>query len=397
MPFPRWLRPGARSARTFRPNLVPLEDRTVPAALIGVIDHPAPGPATHLQVIVPEHVQAGQTFEVKVAALDASNRIATSFAESISLSSGDTTATGTATKGSALTALPLSYTFQASDHGVHTFQLQLTATGAETIKATDTATNTSVTGDTESTNVNPAAVASKIVVVTPEAAATGVATRVEVEVLDQSGHLMKNFTGTVTVTSADTSATAAPNRHTAAASVPITYTFTAADHGEHTFLVTFNATAAATGTATTVTTSTTVGTATLSGQGSVTLYPPTTVTHLGVFTAPFAVAGSAVPVEVVALNASNQAVTGYTGTVTLTSGDSAATASTTRGGPAAALSGAGLSYTFTAGDAGKHTFYVMFNTTGGETLTVTDNSTPTVLKNTRTVQVILPHHGRWFV
>jgi hypothetical protein len=371
--------------------VLPLEDRTVPAV------HVVAGPATHLQVIVPKNVQAGQTFEVKVEALDASNRIATSFADAISLSSGDTTATGTATEGSALTKLPLSYTFQSGDHGAHEFQVQLTTAGAETIKATDTAANTTVTGDTETTNVNPAPAASKIVVVTPETAATGVATPVKVEVLDQSGHALKNFTGTVTLTSADTSATAAPNRHTTAASVPITYTFTAADHGEHTFLVTFNATAAATGTATTVTVSTTVGTATLSGQGSVTLYPPTTVRHLGVFALPFAFAGGATLVEVVALNASNQVVSGYAGKVTLTSGDSAATASTTYGGSATSLSGAGLSYQFTAGDAGKHIFFVTFNTAGSQTLSVTDNSTPP-LKDTETVRVLtLPYHDRWFV
>jgi hypothetical protein len=395
--LPRWLRRGARPSRTFRPALLPLEDRTVPSGTAGFVGQLIPGPATHLQVIVPQNVQAGQTFEVKVEALDASNHIATGFADPVSLSSGDVTATGTATKGSALTALPLSYTFQAGDHGIHTFQVKLTAPGAESIKAADTATNTTVAGDTESTNVASAAVASKVVVVTPETAATGVATPVKVEVLDQSGHLLKDFTGTVTVTSADTSATAAPNHHTAAASVPITYTFTAADHGEHTFLVTFNAKAAATGTATTVTASTTVGTATLSGQGSVKLYPPTVVTHLGVFVAPAADVGDAVPVEVVALNASNQVVSGYTGKVTLTSGDSAATASTTRNGSSAPLSGAGLSYTFSASDAGRHTFWVTFNTSGAQTLTASDNSTPTALKDTKTVQVTLPHHRKWFV
>jgi hypothetical protein len=388
MLFPRWLRRAARPARTFRPAVLPLEDRTVPAV------HAVAGPATHLQVIVPQNVQAGQTFEVKVEALDASNRIATSFADPISLGSGDSTATGTATEGSALTKLPLSYTFQASDHGVHEFQVQLTTTGAETIKATDTAAGTTVTGDTETTNVNPALLASKIVVVTPETAATGVATPVTVEALDQSGHVLHNFTGQITL-SADTAANGATSRHGTATMLPITYTFTAGDHGVHTFFVTFTATL--TGATTTTVTAATTATPSISGSAQLTLYPPTTVTHLGVFVFPFAFAGSAAPVEVVALNASNQVVSGYTGTVTLTSGDGAATGSTTRGGTATSLSGAGLSYQFGAGDAGLHIFYVTFNTTGSQKLTVTDNSTPP-LKDTETVQVLtLPHHDKWFV
>ena len=347
---------------------------------------------------MPENVQAGQTFEIKVEALDASNRIASGFTDAVSLSSGDSTAMGTATEGSALTALPLSYTFVAGDHGVHEFQVQLSKVGPETITAADTATNTTVASDFGTTNVTPAPVATKVVVITPETAATGVATPVTVEVLDQSGHLLRNFTGTVQVTSSDTSATATASRHTTAASVPITYTFTSQDHGEHTFLVTFNETAAATGTATTVTASTPVGTSTLSGQGSVTVYPATTVTHLGVFAAPFAFSGSATPVEVVALNASNQKVSGYTGTVTFSSTtDSTATASATRTGTASPLSS--FTYTFTTGtgkDNGEHTFWVTFNTTGSQKLTVTDNST-TPLKDTETVQVLsLPHRKGWY-
>ncbi len=388
MSLSRWLRRSARPARTFRPAVLPLEDRTVPTSVGWGSGHfSTPGPATHLQVIVPESVQSGQSFDVIVEAEDASNRIATGFTDQVTLSLGTADAGAT---------LPAAYTFTANDHGVHEFKVTLAATGSQTIAATDTTTSNSVTAGSATTVVNPAPVATTIVVQTPEQAAVGVAARVTVEVLDQSGHLLRNFTGTVTLTSSDTSATATASRHTTAASVPITYTFTAQDHGQHTFQVTFNETAATTGTATTVTASTT--TPALTDSATLTVYPATTVTHFGVFAVPFAFSGSATPVVVEALNAANQVVTGYTGTVTLTSSDTAATASTTRGGTATLLSATPpFTYTFTTGtgaDNGKHTFRVTFNTTSSQTLTVADSANS--LTDTETVQVLsLPHRRRW--
>src|SRR5262249_42872117 len=131
---------------------------------------------------------------------------------------------------------------------------------------------------------------------------------VEVKVLDQSGHLLLNFTGTVTVASSVTPATGASNHTATPASLPITYTFTPGDHGEHTFFITFKESAAATGTATTLTATTTAPA--LTGSASLAVYPPTVVTHLGVVGLPLAVSGTA-PVQMQLLNASNQVVTGF--------------------------------------------------------------------------------------
>ena len=242
----RWFRRQRRPAPTFRPALLLLEDRTVPSASAHSFSHlPVPGPATHLQVIVPEQVQSGRSFQVEVEAEDASNQLATGYTGTVTftLVPADTGAT-----------LPANYTFTSSDHGKHLFQVTLVATGSPTITVTDTTTST-ITGSA-STVVNPAPVATTLEVVTPEQAAMGVATCVTVEVLDQSGHIMTNFTGAVTLSSSDTTATGTSARHTTAASLPITYTFTASDHGKHTFQVTFKETAAATGTSTTVTAAT---------------------------------------------------------------------------------------------------------------------------------------------
>src|SRR5207248_1922010 len=73
-----------------------------------------------------------------------------------------------------------------------------------------------------------------------------------------------------------------------------------------------------------------------------------------------ALAGFPTPVLVVALDASNHIVAGYTGTVRLTSTDGSATL------PA--------DYTFQASDNGSHLFSVTFATAGKQSLTATDTA-----------------------
>jgi streptogramin lyase len=75
-------------------------------------------------------------------------------------------------------------------------------------------------------------------------------------------------------------------------------------------------------------------------------------------------AGNSLQVTVSALNPSNAVVTGYRGTVQLTSSDFQAIL------PA--------DYTFTAADNGVHTFTVTLKTAGSQTLTATDTATSTI-------------------
>jgi hypothetical protein len=383
MLFTRWFRrtrptqASGRPARAFRPTVLALEDRIVPSGF-GLLHEGSfgqlfpsfsspPGPATHLEVIVPSSVPSGQTFNVLVEAEDASNRLASGYTGTVQLSLGTADAGAT---------LPAAYTFTAADHGRHLFQVTLAATGSQTVTATDTTTS-SITGSA-TTTVNPAPTLSQLLVVTPETAAVGVPTRVTVAALDASGHVLRNFTGTVSLSTSDSAATG----------LPPSYTFTASDRGVHTFDVTFG-TADAVGSPTTVTA--TDGAVT--NTASLTVDPATTVTHFAVFTLRTPVSGSATPVVVVALNASNQVVTGYTGTVQLTSSDTAATATATAGGTAAVLP---LTYTFTSADAGVHTFYVNFGTTGRQTLTVTDSSTNVASNANVQVFAQLARHGWWW-
>jgi hypothetical protein len=327
-----------RPPRPFRPAVETLEDRTVPSGGIG---HGFPwspaltstaGPATHLEIIVPENVQSGSSFDVVVEAEDASNHLATGYTGTLHLSLGTADAGAT---------LPADYTFTARDHGIHVFHVTLSAAGSETITETDT-TNSSITGSA-TTTVNPAPVATQLLVVTPEQVTAGVPANVTVIALDASGHRVTDFTGTVSLTSSD-----------AAATLPANYTFTASDHGSHTFQVTFATTGSQTVTATDTATSS------VTGQASTTVDAAGAVTHFGIFTLGRTADGSATQVVVEALDANNQVVPNYTGTVHFASSDSQATL------PA--------DYTFTASDKGSHVFSVTFATAGRQTLSVTDTA-----------------------
>ncbi len=96
------------------------------------------------------------------------------------------------------------------------------------------------------------------------------------------------------------------------------------------------------------------------------------VTHFAVFVEDNAQVGVPTKIKVLALDANNQVVKGYTGTVHFTSSDTGALL------PA--------DYTFVAGDQGKHEFMGTFSMTGPQTVTVTDTSSKSVMGQ-GTVQV----------
>src|SRR5439155_87515 len=145
-------------------------------------------------------------------------------------------------------------------------------------------------------------------------------------------------------------------------SLPGNYTFVIGDHGQHTFQVTY----AATGQQTFVATDTT--TASITGQTSPTVEAVGSVTHFGLFTFGLAIPGVPTAAAIVALDAQNHVVAGYTGTVHFTSSDGAAV-----------LPG---DYTFLASDNGRHIVSVTFNTIGTQTLTATDTATASITATT---------------
>src|ERR1700733_6631821 len=114
-----------RRSSSYRPAECVLEDRTVPTAFRVFTG----GAATHLLVIAPAQVQAGQSFTVEVEAVDAGNRVSAGFTGAVQID------LGTADAGAPLP----SYTFTTADGGVHFFQVTLTHAGSQTIGARDTA------------------------------------------------------------------------------------------------------------------------------------------------------------------------------------------------------------------------------------------------------------------
>jgi hypothetical protein len=264
------------------------------------------------------------------------------------------TGTVTLTSSDMAAVLPASFTFSAGDNGRHTFQVTFNTVGGQTVTATDT---NSVMG-IGATLVQAAPVADHLIVHVPDNAPVGVPVNVTVVVVDKNGRLVPNYTGTVAITSSDM-----------AAVLPANFTFSSSDMGRHVFQVTFNTPSDQTVTATDTTT------ATITGHDTVTVHAVGVVTHFGLRTDDFALPGVPTQVKVVALDANDQVVAGYTGTVHFTSSDGSAVL------PA--------DYTFLASDHGSHTFMVTFNTTGPQTLTATDTVTSSLTGQTQ-VWVVRP-------
>lgn len=330
---------------SFRPRLEGLEERTVLST--ASLSPLTATTATHFFLMAPENTTVGQSSPLSIVALDASNHVVPSYTGTVTLTSTDGADT-----------LPASYTFTAADHGRHFFKLVTGATGSDTITATDTTTS-SITGSVTET-VNAAPVVTHFDVVTlGRNVITGQATSIAVVALDASNHPVASYTGTVALTSTDSADT-----------LPASYTFTSSDHGAHVFSVTPGAVGSDTITATDTATST------ITGTDTVTVAAAPVVTHLQVMAQGRNVfTGQATSIVVVALDASNHPVAGYTGTVALTSTDSADTL------PA--------SYTFTAADHGMHTFSLTPAATGSDTITATDSATSTIT-GSATVSVTAP-------
>jgi hypothetical protein len=188
--------------------------------------------------------------------------------------------------------------------------------------------------------------AASLQVSAPATGLTGVPFNVTVTALNAFGAPAQSYAGTVHFTSSS------------AGTLPGDYTFTAADAGVHTFSVTLVTPGVQSITATDMLNSMVTGTATINltatQAASLTMTAPGT-----------AVAGVPFSLTVTALDSSGHQDVNYTGTVKFTSSD-----------PTAVLP---APYTFTAADAGIHTFTgVVLKTSGNRTITVKDQADSTL-------------------
>jgi hypothetical protein len=176
----------------------------------------------------------------------------------------------------------------------------------------------------------------------PSSTTAGVSHTFTVTALNASGTVNTGYAGTVQFTSSD-----------AQAVLPAYYTFTAADQGVHSFTVTLKTADSQSITATDT------ATGSITGSESGIVITPAAASRLVIGGLPSSVTqGNSYAFTVTALDPYGNVATGYTGTVHFTSSD-----------PLAKLAS---NYTFTAADAGVHSFKVIFNSVGIETLTVTD-------------------------
>ncbi len=167
-----------------------------------------------------------------------------------------------------------------------------------------------------------------------------------------------------------TSVTPTVNTHGTAtlSSGQITYTPTAGYSGPASFTYTVCDNGTTAGSADSLCTTATV---------NVTVNPPPPATHFSVSAPANVTNGVAFNVTVTALDGSNAAATGYTGTVHFTSSSSGTLPS---------------DYTFTAGDLGAHTFSVTLTSNGPRTITATDTVTGSITGTANTTVLAATTH-----
>ena len=169
------------------------------------------GTAVGFRLSAPATSTAGQTNAVTVTAVDANGNPVPNFLGTIHLTSNDPKAT-----------LPMFYTFTAADAGAHTFQITLDKSGADVV----TASNPRLPSGSATGNV-AAGAAVGFSVATPAQTVAGVAFNAVVSARDKFGNVAPTYTGTINFSSDDSRAT-----------LPSSFTFTAADAGVYTFPIT---------------------------------------------------------------------------------------------------------------------------------------------------------------
>jgi hypothetical protein len=292
----------------------------------------SPAAVDHLGLTAPAGSAPDVPFSVTVTAQDAFNNTVPGYTGTVGFTSSDPKA-----------VLPAAYTFTAADAGTHTFSgVSLHQPGPDTITAADQ--GGTVKPGTATVAVSGAVASLRLTGFTTTTA--GAAGSVTVSALDSGGNPVPSYTGTVAFGSSDPQA-----------GLPASYTFVPADNGVHTFTITLK-----TAGSQSLTVSDT-GNAALTASLSGIAVSPAAAAALRVGVSPAQpTAGVAAGATVTAVDPYGNTATGYRGTVTFTSSDTKAALPPP--------------YTFTAADAGVHTWNVTFNTAGSQSLGVADGGTP---------------------
>ncbi len=294
------------------------------------------GGAVNFVVSAPSQFAAGANDSVTVTAVDALGNPVSGFLGTVDL---DFTPAGS-------TALNLlgQYTFTAADNGRHTFLFSnLTQAEAGTL-STFAAGMPTVTAPV---TFVPAATA-RFAFTAPTSVTAGTPFSFTITAEDRFGNVETAYAGTVhfSALANDTQAV-----------LPADYTFTAADGGTHTFTATLTRTAGATSPFIAAT-----DVAAGASSSAKIVVNPLAAVNLSMRVASTTPTGIPLSVVVSAVDQFGNVATGYTGTVHFASSD-----------PQSVLP---ADYTFTAADAGSHTFTATLKTAGTQTLSATDTANP---------------------
>jgi plastocyanin len=321
---------------------------TVAGTQSGITVNPAAAKSFSLTGL-PASTKAGVVLTVTVTAQDAFGNTATGYRGTIDFTSSDAKAT-----------LPANYTFTVADSGVHTFTngVVLKTAGVQSVTATDTV-NSNITGKKSGVTVTPAAATSLVVAGFPSTSVAGTSHSISVTAKDAYGNVATGYTGMVHFTSSDTNPTTV---------LPANYTFTSANAGVKSFSIKLTLVGSQSITATDAVT------ASVTGSQSGISITPAVATKLTIGGLPGStVAGVVRNFTLTAKDAFNNIATAYRGTVHFTSND-----------PQAVLS---ADYTFTAADAGVHTFKATLKTAGSAQSVTSKGIAGPAISTTRTLAV----------
>jgi FG-GAP-like repeat len=277
---------------------------------------------------LPSPLVAGTPASVTVTALDTFGNVASGYTGTVHFSSSDAQA-----------VLPADYTFTAADAGRHTFTSILKTVGTQSLTVADTA-NAAFTSTQSGIAVVPGAPAVWVVSGLPASTVAGAAQTFTLTAMDAFGNVATNYFGQIQFSSSDVQA-----------GLPANYTFTAADAGVHTFAATLKTTGTQS-----ITFADTVNPA-FTGTQSITVTPAASSLFV-VAGFPATTAGVAQNFTVTVKDGFGNVDTNYTGTIAFSSSDP--------------LAGLPANYTFTAADAGVHTFTATLKKAGTQSLTTTD-------------------------
>ena len=257
-----------------------------------VVTPPTAAAATGFRLMLPPAAPNGMPVAAMIGAIDAAGLPVFSFKGSVTLTSSDSAAT-----------FPASVTLV---NGRAFVPVTFRTAGTQTLTATDAADAARTA--TASTTVSAPAVVTKLLVFLPPQAKAGVATAVTVLAVDAAGRPVSSFNGSATVASSDS-----------AASLPLVEVLFKSGRA------TFEATFATAGRQTLTVTS--LGDSKVTGTAATTVAAPQTLASFLVMVPPRVLAGTAVNIAIIAMDANKRPIPSYAGSATLVSSDTAAIAS----------------------------------------------------------------------